>query len=154
MTRSHVFGTGISETGNQANHAFCRHSERSEAQRNGVEESRRSTQTSFNGVPRLRCAPLGMTLLLLLLFFWSLFLSSRSGCSSLALFLFLGDDFRSGGRRFRFGDRRLFFNHWREHGERSEIGRHLWRHPGGKLDVADVYGITDVQLRNIDRDPV
>src|SRR5207247_1134855 len=96
----------------------------------------------------------GMTLFLLLLFFWSLFLSTRSGRSSLALFLFLGDDFRSGGRRFRFGHRRLFFNHWREHGKCSEIGRHLWRYPGGKLDVADVNGITNVQIRNIDRDPI
>src|SRR5436190_14266935 len=99
-----------------------------------------------HGLPRLRCTPLGMTLFLLLLFFWSLFLSTRSGRSSLALFLFLGDDFRSCGRRFRFGHRRLFFNHWREHGERSEIGRHLWRYSGGKLDLADVYGITNVQL--------
>ena len=87
-----------------------------------------------------------MTLFLLLLFFWSFFLSSRRRRSSFALFLFLGDDFRSGGRRFRFGYGCLFFNHWREHGERSEIGRHLWRYPGGELNVADVNGITNVQL--------
>src|SRR5438128_7563226 len=98
-----------------------------------------------HGLPRLRCTPLGMTLFLLLLFFWSLFPSARSGRSSLALFLFLGDDFRSGSRGFRFGHGRFFFNYWREYGERSEIGRHLWRYPGGELDVADMNGITNIQ---------
>ena len=37
-----------------------RHSERSKAQRNEVEESRGGIVQLLNGIPRLRCGPLGM----------------------------------------------------------------------------------------------
>src|SRR6476660_8669505 len=50
-------------------------------------------------------------LLLLLLLLGSFFLRSRSGRrSSFALFLFLGNHFRSGRHCFRLGDYRFFLN--------------------------------------------
>src|SRR4029077_14171309 len=106
---------------------------------------RRPSESAESILPRLLNPRFAITrLFLLLLFFWSLFLCSRSGRSGFALFFFLGDDFRSGSRRFRFGHGRLFFDDWREYGERSEIGRHLWRYPRRELDVANVNGITNV----------
>src|SRR6266404_7856546 len=93
-------------------------------------------------------------LLLLLLFFWSLFLSSRSGSGSFALFLFLGDHFRSSSHSFRFGRNWFFFNYGRDDRKRCEIRLHFCGDAGRKLNVANVNGIADVQLRDIHGDPI
>src|SRR5262245_1187199 len=58
-------------------------------------------------------------LFLLLLLFRSFFFASRSRCSSssssFALFLFLGNHFRSGGRSLCFRCNWFFLNHRRQH---------------------------------------
>src|SRR4029434_1786426 len=62
-------------------------------------------------------------LLLLLFFLGSLFLRSRGGSHGLALFLLLGDNFRSGGSSFGHSDDGLFFYN---RGEDRKCGQVEW----------------------------
>src|SRR5206468_12040297 len=87
-------------------------------------------------------------LLLLLLLLGSLFLRSWSGgSSSFAFFLFLGDHFRSGRRRFGLSGYRFFLNYRRNDGKCRQIGLHLGRYSLRELNVANVDGIANVPLR-------
>ena len=109
MTRGCVFRAGISKTRDQPNWFFFHG--RDIQIRNCPERSE---------VDRL----IGNRkwLLLLLFFLGSFFLRSRCGGGSFALFLLLGDNFRSGGSGFGRSNDGFFFNYW-ERGPKTRSDR-------------------------------
>ena len=86
--------------------------------------------------------------------FGAFFPSWSRRSSSFALFFFLGDHFRSSGSSLSFRCNWFFLNHRRHHGEGRQIDLHFWRYTLWKLNVADVNGIANIQLRNIHCNPV
>src|SRR6266581_5957090 len=78
-------------------------------------------------------------LLLLFFFLGSFFLRSRC-CGGFALFLLLGDNFRSGSG-FGRGNGWRFFHYGSEDRKRGEIRLHFCRDSRRKLNVTNVNGI-------------
>src|SRR6266487_361948 len=138
MARVIVFRPGVSETGNQTNlWSFFFHIRSAENQ---------ISQKLSSGVDQDRSD--ANSLLLLLFFPWD-----RRGRCLFSFFLFLADHLRS-GYSFRFSHNWFFFDCWGENRKCREIGRHLARDSGRQLDLPQVNGVPDVQLRNIDGDPI
>src|SRR2546423_6703057 len=104
---------------------------------------------------RLENATQELQLLLLSLLLRRFFFCSwsRRG-SGFAFFLLLRDHFRPCGGSFRFRRCSFFLHHRRHDREYRQINLYFWRYSWRKVNVADVNGITDVQLRNVDRDSV
>src|SRR5438874_298467 len=93
--------------------------------------------------------------LFFLFLLWSLFFCSMSRRrTGFALFLFLRDHFRSCGCGFCFRRCSFFLHHRRHDRECRQIELYFCRYSRRKLNVTDVNGIADIQLRNVNRDPV
>ena len=143
-------GGSVSSTG-----SCRRHSERSEAQRNKIEESRGITLRFGCGIPRLRCAPLGMTTVTSSLSPLELFLSpAGAGAAASPSSFFSVITSGPAAAASASAATGCFLNDRRHDGEGRQIDLHLWRYTLWKLNVADVNGIADVQLRNVHRDPI